>query len=73
MEISKIIESGEVLSPEQLAKTSGGVNVQNNTNNATVSCMCSGTGTNMNMGIVCQCNSNLEKNGPNDEKATSKP
>ena len=32
MEISKIIENGEILSPEQLAKVSGGLWAQTNTN-----------------------------------------
>lgn len=72
MEISKIISSGEVLSPEQLAKVSGGTGSSNNVNNATVSCMCTGTGMNTNTGKVCQCSSNvpIKKGSDGSETAT---
>lgn len=73
MEISKIIENGEILSPEQLAKVSGGLGAQTNTNNTTQSCVCNGTGDNNNTGKVCQCNDNLESSGPNDDKANTNP
>lgn len=55
MKIKNIIQSGELLSTEELADVLGGNGARGNNTNMFKSCSCSGTGDNSNGAEACQC------------------
>lgn len=64
MKIKNIIQSGELLSTEELADVLGGNGARGNNTNMFKSCSCSGTGDNSNGAEACICtNSSQCTNG----------